>query len=224
MTDYVAYARVSTAEQGRSGLGLEAQEEAIRRFVREGDRLLAPTYVEVESGKRIDRPELEKALRHAKLTGSTLLVAKMDRLARNVAFVSQLMEAGVDFVACDNPHATRLTMHILAAVDEDERRRISERTRAALAAAKARGKRLGGFRGVHVDPAKGLAARRDAASAFSAHVRPEIEELRAAGCVSLRAIASKLNERGIKTRRGGEWSAMQVGRVLGAGDPRKALL
>lgn len=213
MTDYVAYVRVSTIEQGRSGLGLEAQEEAIRRFLRDGDRLV---YVEVESGKRADRPELAKALRHARLTGATLLVAKLDRLARNVAFVSQLMEAGVDFVACDNPHATRLTMHILAAVDEDERRRISERTKAALAAAKARGKRLGGFRGVHVDPAKGLEVRQQAAASFNDHVRPEIEALRAEGCGSLRAIAAKLNERGIKTRRGGEWSAMQVARVLEA--------
>lgn len=214
MATYVQYIRVSTAEQGRSGLGLEAQEEAIRRFVKEDDRLLLPPFVEIESGKRTDRPQLAKALAHARLTGATLLVAKLDRLARNVAFVSQLMEAGVDFVACDNPFATRLTLHILAAVDEDERRRISERTKAALQAAKARGKVLGGFRGVKVDPSKGLEARQKAAGEFAGRVREAIESVKGEGFDTLAGIAKRLNELGIHTRRGGAWSAVQVSRVL----------
>jgi DNA invertase Pin-like site-specific DNA recombinase len=216
MTSYIGYTRVSTAEQGRSGLGLEAQEEAIRRFLKDGDRLLTPTYVEVESGKRSDRPELAKALAQARLTGATLLVAKLDRLARNVAFVSQLMESGVPFLACDNPHATRLTLHILAAVDEDERKRISDRTKAALGAAKARGVKLGGFRGFKVDPAKGLEARREAANVFNERVRVAVEKLMRDGCESLQSLARALNDDGIRTRRGGAWSATQVARVLAA--------
>ena len=216
MTNYIGYTRVSTAEQGRSGLGLEAQEGAIGRFLKDGDRLLTPTYVEIESGKRNDRPELAKALAQARLTGATLLVAKLDRLARNVAFVSQLMESGVPFLACDNPHATRLTLHILAAVDEDERKRISDRTKAALAAAKARGVKLGGFRGFKVDPSKGLKARREAASAFNDRVRVVVETFKRDGCASLQSLARALNENGIKTRRGGAWSATQVARVIAA--------
>lgn len=214
MTSYVAYARVSTAKQGRSGLGLEAQEAAIRAFLRPEDTLLSPTYVEVESGKRNDRPELAKALRHAKLTGATLLVAKLDRLARNVAFISQLMEAGVDFIACDQPSATRLTIHIYAAMGEHERREASIRTKAALAAAKERGVKLGGFRGFKVDPAKGLAERQRRAGEFAERVRSEIEAVKASGAVSLRDIASQLNARGIKTRRGGDWTPIQVSRVI----------
>ncbi len=214
MTTYVAYARVSTAKQGRSGLGLEAQEAAINAFLKPEDTLLAPLYVEVESGKKTDRPELAKALRHAKLTGATLLVAKLDRLARNVAFISQLMEAKVDFIACDQPSATRLTIHIYAAMAEHEREEASKRTKAALAAAKERGAVLGGFRGVKVDPAQGLAERQRRATDFADRVRQEVESLKAQGATSLRDIAGKLNERGIKTRRGGDWSATQVMRVM----------
>ena len=214
MTDYIAYVRVSTAEQGRSGLGLEAQHAAINRFVKADDKILAPVYMEIESGKRADRPELTKALAHCRLTGATLLVAKMDRLARNVAFVSQLMETQVPFVACDQPYASRLTIHILAAVDEDERKRISDRTKAALAQAKANGKVLGGFKGVHVDHTLGLKARKDAAQDFGSKVRPVIEGIRAQGVASLSGVARALNEQGIRTRRGGAWSAVQVQRVM----------
>ncbi|AYJ86696.1 resolvase [Sphingomonas paeninsulae] len=216
MTDYVGYIRVSTAEQGRSGLGLEAQEEAIRRFMGAGDRLLVPLYREMESGKRNDRPELAKALAHARLTGAKLLVAKLDRLARNVAFVSQLMDAGVEFTACDMPDASRMTIHIIAAVDENERKRISDRTKAALAAAKARGVILGGWRanGVKVDPSLGLEARQRAAGQFNDRVRVAVEDVKAEGIVSLGGIARRLNERGVQTRRGGEWTATQVARVL----------
>ncbi len=134
----IAYYRVSTARQGQSGLGLEAQQAAVAAFCEPIE-----TYTEVETGKRSDRPELQRAIAACKRMGATLVVAKLDRLARNVAFVSTLMESGVEFVACDNPTANRLTVHILAAVAEDEARRISERTKAALAAYKARGGTLG---------------------------------------------------------------------------------
>ena len=135
----VAYFRVSTKQQGESGLGLEGQEFAVEQFAQKsGNRILAK-YTEVESGRVSDRPELKKAKAHAKRSKATLVVAKLDRLSRNVAFLSALMESDIEFVACDNPHANRLTIHILAAVAEDEARRISERTKAALQAAKARG-------------------------------------------------------------------------------------
>ena len=214
MTDFVAYARVSTAKQGRSRLGLEAQEAAIHAFMREGDRLLTPIYVEVESGKGSDRPELAKALRHAKLTGATLLVAKLDRLSRNVAFISQLMEAKVDFIACDQPSATPLTIHIYAAMAEHERKLISERTKAALKASKERGTRLGGFRGVKVNSALGTLARQAKARAFNERVREAIHELQAQGIMGLSDLAAGLNERGVRTSRGGTWKATQVARVI----------
>ena len=142
---YIAYYRVSTARQGRSGLGLEAQKQAVQAHLN-GQKPISE-FVEVESGRRNDRPKLAEALAACRVHKATLIIAKLDRLARNVAFVSSLMEAGVEFQACDFPQANRLTIHILAAVAEHEARMISERTRAALAAAKARGTVLGGFRG-----------------------------------------------------------------------------
>src|SRR4051795_11943834 len=144
---FVAYYRVSTARQGQSGLGLEAQRKAVTDFLDGGDWQLVAEAVEVESGKRSDRPKLQEALRLCRLHGATLIIAKLDRLARNVAFISNLMESGVDFVAVDFPQANRLTVHILAAVAEHEREMIATRTKAALAAAKAHGRRLGGDRG-----------------------------------------------------------------------------
>jgi DNA invertase Pin-like site-specific DNA recombinase len=214
MADYVVYLRVSTDEQGRSGLGLEAQRAAIQGFLREGDRLIAPEFLEIESGKRNDRPELAKALDHARLTRSTLLVAKLDRLSRNMAFIAQLMEAGVPMRACDSPDDDVFTMHLKAAFAQEERKRISERTKAALQAAKARGKKLGGFRGVKVDPQMGLAARKAAAGDFKTRVQPVIRSIINEGTISASGIARTLNERGIKTRRGGDWTAQQVQRVL----------
>src|ERR687889_1623464 len=135
---FIAYYRVSTAKQGRSGLGLEAQQEAVRSYLNGGAWQLVAEVVEVESGKRNDRPKLAEALRLCRLHGATLIIAKLDRLARNVAFISNLMESGVEFVAVDFPQANRLTVHILAAVAEHERELISQRTRAALAQAKKR--------------------------------------------------------------------------------------
>src|SRR3954466_12001673 len=159
---FVAYYRVSTDQQGRSGLGLEAQREAVRSFLNGGSWTLADEVTEVESGKRNDRPELDRALGLCRLYGATLVVAKLDRLARNVAFISKLMESGVDFVAADFPQANRLTVHTLAAVAEHETAMISARTKAALNAAKARGAKLGNPPNLHNQldgSAKGNAAK-----------------------------------------------------------------
>ncbi|OOY19711.1 hypothetical protein BMI86_13875 [Thioclava sp. DLFJ5-1] len=209
---YVAYYRVSTKRQGASGLGLDAQREAVELFTAKSDCAVLAEFVEVESGKRRERPELDQALRCCRQTGAVLLIAKLDRLARNVAFVSSLMESGTEFIACDNPHANRLTVHILAAVAEDEARRISERTKAALAAAKARGVALGGDRGYRPlgRPDGALAALKAATDDFAMSIAPVIIDIMQAGHNSLYAIATELNQRGIRTRRGGRWHASTV--------------
>lgn len=230
----VAYFRVSTAGQGASGLGLEAQQEAIRRYLATvpGSKVLTE-YTEIESGKNSDRPELAKALAHARSARATLVVAKLDRLARNLHFLSSLMEAGVDFVACDNPHANRLTIHILAAVAEDEARRISERTKAALAAAKARGKLLGSARpghwagredrrlaGARKGAQRAATERRRLAQEGNALVLEIIRAERAGGTTWQR-IADRLNAEGHVTRRGKPWSAASVCQI-GNGEVRAA--
>ncbi len=221
MTTYVAYCRVSTDKQGRSGLGLEAQQTAIQAHLRPGDTLLQPPYVEVESGKRSDRPQLLAAIERCRRTGATLLIAKLDRLARNVAFISNLMESGVEFEAVDFPKANRLTVHILAAVAEHEAKMISERTKAALAAAKRRGKQLGGDRGYRPaappsaqDVAKATAVRQLKADHKAFGVLPVLERLQADGVDSLNALAKRLNELGHETPRGGAWTATAVKRAL----------
>lgn len=216
--NFVAYYRVSTERQGRSGLGLEAQRETVRAHLNGGAWRLVAEVTEVESGKRFDRPKLAEALRLCRLHGATLIIAKLDRLARNVAFVSSLMELGVDFVAVDFPQANRLTIHILAAVAEHEAKAISERTKAALQAAKARGTKLGGFRGVRIDDsarAASLARRKAIADDRAADLAPIIGELRAQGVASLGKIAAELSARNIPTARGGaNWTETQVSRVL----------
>jgi DNA invertase Pin-like site-specific DNA recombinase len=140
---FIAYFRVSTDRQGKSGLGVDAQREAVMNYLNGGRWTLANDFTEVESGKRNDRPELEKALAACKRQKAKLVIAKLDRLSRNLAFIATLMDSGVEFVAVDNPHANKLTVHILAAVAQHEREIISARTSAALKAAKARGKPLG---------------------------------------------------------------------------------
>jgi DNA invertase Pin-like site-specific DNA recombinase len=217
---FIAYYRVSTEKQGRSGLGLEAQQEAVRSYLNGGDWQLMAEVVEVESGKRSDRPRLAEALRLCRLHGAILIIAKLDRLARNVAFISNLMESGVEFTAVDFPQANRLTVHILAAVAEHEREMISRRTKDALAAAKARGKKLGGNRGkIHLTARKGALAsaalRSGKAKSRAADIRPIVADIQASGAMSLRQIATALNERHIRTARGKEWTATQVMRVLG---------
>lgn len=215
---FVSYLRVSTDKQGRSGLGLEAQREAVAQFLNGSNWRLAAEVVEVESGKRNDRPKLAEALRLARLHGATLIIAKLDRLARNVAFVSNIMEAGIEFTACDFPQANRLTVHLLAAVAEHEAEAISTRTKAALAAAKRRGTVLGGFRGSKITAearALGQVAIAARSDARAADVAPAIAELRAQGVTSLGALARGLTARGIPTARGQAiWTPMQVSRVL----------
>jgi DNA invertase Pin-like site-specific DNA recombinase len=216
---FVSYVRVSTARQGRSGLGLEAQQEAVRSYLNGGNWQLVAEVIEIESGKRNDRPKLAEALRLCRLHGATLIIAKLDHLARDMAFISNLMESGVEFTAVDFSQANRLTVHILAAVAEHEAKAISTRTRDSLAAAKARGTRLGGDRGnlpaVAKDGAKAsVTARITKVNNRASDLAPIIEELMGAGAVSLRQIAAELNAKGIKTARGKEWSPMQVQRVI----------
>jgi DNA invertase Pin-like site-specific DNA recombinase len=215
---FVAYYRMSTQRQGRSGLGLDAQQTAVRAYLNGGDWRLVGEVTEVESGKRSDRPKLAEALKLCRLHGATLIIAKLDRLARNVAFISNLMESGVEFSAVDFPQANRLTVHILAAVAEHEAKVISERTKAALAAARRRGVQLGGYnKNPHIT-AKARKAGQEAnarkAAARAWDIAPMIAELQANGATSLRAIAAGLNQRQIPTANGGQWSATQVMRVL----------
>jgi DNA invertase Pin-like site-specific DNA recombinase len=213
---YIAYYRVSTQRQGRSGLGLQAQQKAVKDRLCDGRELISE-YTEIESGRRNDRPRLAEALAACRLHRATLIIAKLDRLARNVAFVSNLMEAGVDFIAVDFPTANRLTIHILAAVAEHEGRMISDRTRAALAAAKARGVRLGGFRGragTCNDLARARATRTAKALRRASDLRTTIQEIQNNGAQSLCAVAADLNSRGITAPRGGDWAPSQVRRVL----------
>jgi DNA invertase Pin-like site-specific DNA recombinase len=217
-TTAIAYYRVSTQRQGASGLGLEGQQAAVEQFVREQACELLDQFTEVESGRKSDRPVLRKALARAKATRSVLVIGKLDRLARNVHFISGLMEAGVEFRACDMPSANRLTVHILAAVAEDEARRISDRTKAALAAYRARGGRLGAAnpacRKLTAEAAlKG--SKRTARLAHEANKEATTiaTELRAEG-MSLPAIAGELDARGVLTRTGKTWNAMQVLRLL----------
>lgn len=211
---FVTYLRVSTARQGESGLGLDAQRATVEAFARQHGGAIVAQHVEVESGKRSDRPELAKALAAARKAKATLLIAKLDRLARNVAFIANLMDAGVDFVACDQPFASRLTLHILAAVAEDEARRTSERTKAALAAAKARGVKLGSPRAAETS-AGARAARSAYATKANASTRAVIREIQGAGISTLAGIAKTLEARGVRTPRGGTtWQRTQVARLI----------
>ncbi len=205
---FIAYYRVSTQRQGQSGLGLEAQQHAVQGYD------IIAEYTEVESGKNNNRPELARALAHAKEIGATLLIAKLDRLARNVHFITGLLEAGVPIQCADMPEADRTFLQMAAVFAEWEGRRISDRTKAALAAAKRRGVKLGS-----PDPAKGGAAtasvRRDATAKVAPQAMPVITALRAAG-QSLRAIASALNEAQIPTAMGGQWHASSVRNLINA--------
>jgi DNA invertase Pin-like site-specific DNA recombinase len=197
---FVAYYRVSTDKQGKSGLGLAAQRKAVMDYLDGGKWELLDEFTEVESGKDSDRPELEKAIAACKKHRARLIIAKLDRLSRNVAFISALMERKVDFLAVDNPTATKFTVHILAAVAEFERDAISRRTKEALAAAKARGVKLGNY------------ARISAAKQASTKARYETvrEPIEATASMSANAAAADLNDRGITTAAGGAWRAEQI--------------
>lgn len=214
---FVAYYRVSTQQQGRSGLGLEAQRTDVQHFISaRGGRVVAE-YQEVESGKRADRPELAKALERCKLTRSTLVVAKLDRLTRDTGFLAKLRDSGVPFVACDNPHANTLTVTILIAVAEEERRLASVRTKAALQAAKARGVKLGNPNGAQAFGSRSRAGATEAlqskANSFADGLASIVMPLKAQG-LSLRKIADKLNADGIVTAQGKMWQANTVKRLL----------
>jgi DNA invertase Pin-like site-specific DNA recombinase len=219
---FVAYYRVSTGRQGKSGLGLEAQRTAVAVYLNGGDWQIVDEFTEVESGKNSDRPALDKALAAARLHRASVVVSKVDRLTRSVAFLSRLLEAGVDVRFADLPQiegATgRFMLQQMVAVAELEAGMISARTKAALAMARKRGVKLGGNRGVKPTAkmrALSRAAIQQRADARAADIAPTIKNLQAAGATSLRAIAAKLNEAGIPTARGqGAWSAVQVARVL----------
>ncbi len=217
---FVAYERVSTARQGKSGLGLEAQRKAIDDFATARRAGVIGQFTEVESGRRADRPELEKALTLAKLTGATLVIAKLDRLSRNAAFLLTLRDSGVRFLAVDMPEANDLTVGIMALVAQQEREAISRRTREALAAAKARGVRLGnpnGAAALRRAGKGGVALRRTVtanADEFAEALAAVIEEIHATGRTTLRAIAAELNTRGMMTRRGGRWHVSNVRNLL----------
>ena len=213
MNRIVAYYRVSTQKQGRSGLGLEAQESCIKQFCRENNAEMVKAFREVESGKSPDRPELTKAIAFARRAGAKLVVAKLDRLARSVTLISKLLDTKIDFVACDCPHANTFTIHILAALAEHERKLISERTKAALAAYKARGGQLGTDNLTKAGQAKGAklgaeANRRKALEAY-ADLLPTVRQLRNSGA-TLQGIADELNAEGHTTVRGRSWTHVQV--------------
>jgi DNA invertase Pin-like site-specific DNA recombinase len=230
MADIIAYYRVSTKQQGESGLGLEAQEATVQGYARQSSATIRAAYVEVESGKLADRPELARALAHAKRSKATLCVAKLDRLARNVEFLAKVMNSGCEFAAADMPAANRFMLHVMAAVAEHEAKAISDRTRAALAAAKARGMLLGSARPGHwkgredkrlagLKKARAAAVRVKQENAREAYtdLLPSIATLKREG-LSLRAIAEKLNAEGHTTRRGRPWNPVQVSRVLDTAD------
>jgi len=210
-SNYVAYYRVSTQRQGRSGLGLEAQERAVADYLPVGKELLQ-SFTEVETGKGSNalnkRPVLCEALAYAKKHKATLIVAKLDRLARNVAFVSALMESKVPFVCADMPEANELTLHIIAAVAQYEARMISERTKAALQAAKARGVKLGNPN-LHLNNDKAKAQ----AQLFADKLKDTLAGWKAQG-LTQRAMVAQLNTLGVPTARGSMWSLVQLQRVL----------
>lgn len=214
---FVTYLRVSTDRQGRSGLGLEAQRKAVQDYV-SGKGEIAQEFLEVESGKKNDRPALRAALTEAKRIGATLLIAKLDRLARNVAFIANLLEAGVEIAAADMPEANRFLLHVMAAVAEHEAKAISDRTKAALAAAKERGSKLGWS-----IPSRRLEQRRaskaggqkvtENADKHANKMLPLILQLRQQG-ISLGKIAIRLNAMDIGTARGGKWHATTVSNLI----------
>lgn len=216
---FVAYHRVSTVRQGRSGLGLDAQKRAVADYLNGGRWKLVGEYVEVESGRNNDRAELKRALAACRLHRATLLISKLDRLSRNAAFLLALRDHGVEFVAADMQGANRMTIGVMAMVAENEAEAISARTKAALAAAKRRGVKLGNpanltDRARHRGTRASAAVRAATAAQDARDLAPIIAELRRGGATTLRAIARGLNAQGWTTPRGGGWTATQVHRVL----------
>lgn len=219
---YVSYLRVSTGKQGRSGLGLEAQRHAVEAYLNGGQWEVVEEFVEVESGKNNNRPMLSEAIELCHAIGATLIVAKIDRLTRDAAFLLSLKDAGVEFVAADMPDANRLTVGIMALVAEQEREAISKRTREALKAAKARGVQLGAYRdgvfvgrvGTSEDAKRASQARSEKYRANSTAKASLLKKVDPEGVLSLRQIASRLNDMGVPTVSGkGKWSANSIRRI-----------
>lgn len=213
MKNYIAYYRVSTNKQKNSGLGLEDQKLQVSKYIDSVQGILLEEFEDVESGSKSDRTNLIKAIEHCTLTNSTLVIAKLDRLSRNVAFLAKLLESNISFVCCDNPHANRLTIHILSAVAEEERRLISQRTKAALAQAKLNGVKLGTNNLPASNANTALRARKEKsklAIEFYTKILPTLDSVK---YLSLREKAIYLNNRNIKTRRGSEWSAASIRRI-----------
>ncbi|WP_127902519.1 recombinase family protein [Solirhodobacter olei] len=215
----VAYIRVSTRRQGESGLGIEAQQAEIAAYAATHGASIAAEFIEVESGKKDDRPELHRAIREARLTGSRLVIARLNRLSRNAAFLLNLRDSGVDFVAADMPNANSLTIGVMALVAQEEREAISRNTKAALAAARARGQKLGNPNGAAAlrRAGKGNTASRQAATARAdarAHDLADVlADITAKGHTTLHQIAKELNRREIRTPRGGRWHPSSVANI-----------
>jgi len=216
---YVSYRRVSTDRQGKSGLGLEAQQKAVLDFLKSSQGILLAEFTEIETGRRKDRPQLQAALELCRRSRASLVIAKLDRLARNVAFVSALLESKVTFLAVDMPEADRTFLQMAAVFAEWEARKISERTKAALAAAKARGRQLGWSipsrtSEQHIASQRGVEANRNRAQQFASNIMPIIQSIQNAGISSCAEIAVALNARGIQTARGGGWHSATVRNVI----------
>lgn len=225
LSKFVSYLRVSTDKQGRSGLGLEAQRAAVESYLKGGRWKLEAEYVEAESGKRADRPQLAKALGHAKAIGATVVFAKLDRLSRNVDLLRSLVTSDVDLLFCDLPHVPagamgRFLLTQMASVAELEAGLISERTKAALAAARARGVKLGNPNGARALRGKQV-GNKEAVTVVKANARHRasnlggiVDDIRARGVTSVRAIAEELNARGVLTPRGASWHPTSAARLL----------
>lgn len=213
---YVAYYRVSTVKQGRSGLGLDAQRHAVSRYLAGVGGQAEAEFIEVESGRRKDRRQLQLAIARARSTKATLIIAKLDRLARNLSFISALMESGVQFVCCDMPSANPFTLHVMGAMAEQEGRMISERTKAALAEARRRGVRLGNPRLAEVrgNPVAASKANQEQAKSRARMLLGLVTQAKAEGATTLAGIAAYLNQAGALTPRGMEWRPSSVSRLL----------
>lgn len=215
---FISYLRVSTTKQEASGLGLEAQRKAVLDYLNGGNWELLAEYMETESRKKNDRPRLSKALGHCRITGATLVIAKLDRLSRNAHFLLGLQEAGVKFVAVDMPTANELTVGIMALVAQEERKAISARTKAALAAAKERGVKLGCPNGAthlrQYGNELGVEAIKRGADERASKLAEVIKEIQETGATSLREIAEELNRMNVRTARGGKWHASSVKNLI----------
>ena len=214
MVKYVSYFRVSTQRQGQSGLGIEAQQAMVKAFISTHEHELVGSFIEIESGRNSDRPQLAAALALARKAKATVLIAKLDRLARNVSFIANLMDSNVEFIAADMPQANRLTIQMMAVVAEHEARMISDRTKAALAAAIARGVKLGNLDSLPTAQAIGHKVIIAEADEFATRVLPLIRDVVRTGVSSIHGVAHILNQRGVSTRRGGSWHGSTVLNVV----------